>query len=61
MSALDVTNQHPGDYKSRIILKWAEFAASEVIRMLITLNTRAIRHLEVHRSVMYPLIDKSKL
>ncbi|RMX34535.1 hypothetical protein pdam_00021142, partial [Pocillopora damicornis] len=29
MSALDVTNQHLGDYKSRIILKWAEFAASE--------------------------------
>lgn len=61
MSALDVTNQHLGDYKNRIILKWAEFAASEVTRVLITLNMRAIRNLEVHRSVMYPLGDKSQL
>ena len=33
MAALDVTNKHPSDYKNRIILDWARFGASEVIRI----------------------------
>ena len=33
LAALDVTNKHPNDYKNRIILDWARFGASEVIRI----------------------------
>ena len=30
MSALDVTNQYPNDYKNRIVLRWGEFNPSKV-------------------------------
>ena len=31
MAALDVTNKHKDHYKNRIVLKWSDFGASEVI------------------------------
>lgn len=33
MSALDVTNQYPNDYKNRIVLNWGAFGASEVSKI----------------------------
>ena len=33
MSALNVTNKYPNDYKNRILLNWEKFGASEVSRI----------------------------
>lgn len=33
MAALDVTNKHKDHNKNRIVLKWSDFGASEVIRI----------------------------
>lgn len=33
MAALNVTNEHKDHYKNRIVLKWADFHASEVTRI----------------------------
>ena len=33
-AALEVTNRHFADYKNRIVLKWKDFGASEVLSLI---------------------------
>jgi len=51
MTALDLTNQYPNDYKNRIVLNWCRFGASEV--SIIYLMFRKVKRFRKSSALLF--------